>query len=101
MPNPLAVGLFRLPDKALADQRRRIRLEIALRANREGYALLDTFDASGSPHGLDDALNTIRVLAEQQELHAILIHGDLDPGKVDDLARVHALMTIRVLDPQS
>jgi hypothetical protein len=76
-------------------------MEIAVRANREGYALLDTFDVSGSAHGLDDALNAIRVLAEQQDLHAILIHGDLDPDKVDDLARVYALMTIRILASDS
>jgi len=101
MPNPLAIGLFQLPENALADQRRRIRIEIALRANREGYALLETFDTSGSPGGLDDALDAIRALAENHDIHALLLHGDLDQAKVEDLAYTYTLVTLRVPDPRT
>jgi hypothetical protein len=99
MPNPLAVGLFHLPDSALADRRRQARIDIALRANREGYALLETFDASGPEHHLDDALDAIRALADHHDIHAILIYGDLDPGKLEDLAYSHTLVTLRVPEP--
>ena len=96
MPHPLAVGLFHLPANALAGRRRRARIEIALRANREGYALLDTFDTSGPEHGQDDALNAVRVLTEHHDLHAVLLLGDLDQAKVDDLVIEHSLITLRV-----
>jgi hypothetical protein len=99
MPNPLAVGLFHLPENVLADRRRKVRIEIALRANREGYALLETFDASGSAHGLDDALDAIRVLAKHHDIHAVLTLGDLDAAKMEDLAYAHTLVTLQVPEP--
>ena len=98
MPNPLAVGLFQLPETALADRRRRVRIEIALRANREGYALLETFDTGASAHGLDDAIDAIRVLAGHHDIHALLVLGDLDQVKIEDLAYAHTLVTLRVFE---
>jgi hypothetical protein len=71
-------------------------MEIALRANREGYALLDTFDTSGPQHDQDDALNAVRVLSERNDIHAVLLLGDLDQAKVDNLVIEHSLITLRV-----
>jgi hypothetical protein len=100
MPNPLAVGLFHLPENALADRRRRVRIEIALRANREGYALLETFDTNGSDHGLVDALDAIRALADHHDVHALLILGPVDQQKVEDLAYTHTLIILPVPVPE-
>jgi hypothetical protein len=100
MPNPLAVGLFQLPENALADRRRRVRIEIALRANREGYALLETFDTNGSTHGLADALDAIRALAGHHDVHALLVLGQLDQQKIEDLAYTHTLIILPVTEPK-
>ncbi len=100
MPNPLAVGLFHLPKNVLADRRRRVRIEIALRANREGYALLETFDTSESAQSLDDALDAIRALARHHDIHAVLTLGELDPAKLEDLAYAHTLVTLQVAEPR-
>ena len=96
MTYPLAVGLLSLPG-ALHHRRRRARLQIALRAHDEGYALLETVDASAPLIGLDGALEAIGQLSEQHDVRAVLVLG-LDREQVVDVAGRHGLVTVPVAE---
>jgi hypothetical protein len=99
MPHPLAVGLFRVPPGASDQQRRRARIEIALCAGTEGYALMETFDLDDSLRGEDETLQSVRALGERHALHALIVAGPLNPAdrsRVDDLADELQLISVRV-----
>lgn len=95
MPHPLAVGVLCLPG-ALADRRRRARLQIALRAHDEGYALLETVDASAPFIGMDGAMAALTQLSQQHDVRAVLVLGGVDADSVDAVARDYHLVTVSV-----
>lgn len=96
MPHPLAVGLFQAPLGASDQQRRRARIEIALCANSEGYALLDTFDLDDSLRGPDETLQAVRAIGQRHDLHALIVAGPVDRERIDELADELRLITVRV-----
>ena len=96
MPHPLAVGLFRVRPGATDQRRRRTRIEIALCAGSEGYALLDTFDLDDSLRGEEETLQAVRALGERHALHALIVAGPVDRTRIDDLADALQLICIRV-----
>jgi hypothetical protein len=96
MPYPLAVGIFQLDKHATAEQRRRARIEVALCASREGYALLDTYDMGSRLRGGEDTLDAIRSLTERHNIHAMIVVGEVDLTRVNDLADERRLITVRV-----
>ncbi|MBT0772135.1 hypothetical protein KIH74_24540 [Kineosporia sp. J2-2] len=96
MPHPLAVGLFRFDTGTSDLRRRRARIEIALCAGAEGYALLDTFDLNGSLHGEEETLQAVRALAARHALHALIVAGPVDRDGIDGLADELRLITVRV-----
>jgi hypothetical protein len=101
MPHPLAVGLFQLAKNAPAERRRRARIEIALCASREGYALLDTFDMDSRLRGGEETLDAIRSLADRHDIHAVIVVGEVDQSKVNELADERQLITVRVPIPKT
>ncbi len=96
MPHPPAVGLFRAPPGASDQQRRRARIEIALCAGSEGYALLDTFDLADSLRGVDETLQAVRSLGQRHGLHALIVAGPVERDRIDELADEMQLITVRV-----
>lgn len=96
MPHPLAVGLFRAPAGSPDQQRRRARIEIALCAGSEGYALLETFDLDDILRGTEESLQAVRELGERHRLHALIVAGPVDRTQVDALADELQLITVRV-----
>jgi hypothetical protein len=101
MPYPLAVGIFQLAKDATPERRRRARIEIGLCASREGYALLDTFDMGSRLRGGEDTLNAIRSMTERHNIHAVIVVGDVDLARVNELADERRLITVRVPVPKS
>jgi hypothetical protein len=101
MPYPLAVGIFQLSRDAPTEDRRRARIEIGLCASREGYALLDTFDMGSWLRGGEDTLDAIRSLTDRHDLHAVIVIGNVDQQKVNDLADERRLITVRVPVPKA
>ena len=95
MPHPLAVGVLCLPG-ALVDRRRRAKLQIALRAHVEGYALLETVDASAPLIGMDGAIEALAQLSRQHDVRAVLVLGGVDTAGMDAVAREHHLVTVTV-----
>jgi hypothetical protein len=96
MAHSLAVGLFRVPPGSSDQLRRRARIEIALCAGSEGYALLDTFDLDDSLRAEDETLQVVRALGEQHPLHALIVAGPVQREGIDDLADDLRLITVRV-----
>lgn len=96
MPHPPAVGLFRVPPGSSDQQRRRARIEIALCAGAEGYALLDTFDLDDSLRGEEETLETVRSLGRRHGLHALIVAGPVARERIDELADEMRVITVRV-----
>ncbi|GAB3239147.1 hypothetical protein [Kineosporia babensis] len=96
MPHPPAVGLFRAAPGASDQQRRRARIEIALCAGAEGYALLETFDLADSLRDEDETLQAVRALGNKHGLHALIVAGPLERTRIDELADELQLITVRV-----
>jgi hypothetical protein len=59
---------------------------MALRANEEGYALIDTFEIDGRPVRDDSTLQALEELAERLEASALLVSGVVDRQRVDGIA---------------
>ncbi|MDP9827587.1 hypothetical protein [Kineosporia succinea] len=96
MAHSLAVGLFRVRPGATEAHRRRARIEIALCAGSEGYALLDTFDLDDTLRAESETLEVVRALGEKHRLHALIVAGPLERAGIDELADDLRLITVRV-----
>lgn len=88
----LAVGLF-ISDGQSAP--REARLQVALWAAREGYALAEAFAVMPGA-GADDAYVAVEELAVCLDAQAVLVLGDVDRPRVETLAERARLMVLRV-----
>jgi hypothetical protein len=97
-PRPLAIGLLHLPEGAAAAKRTRARVALALRANAEGYALLETFEFG--VRGLRDDLQfqAVEDLAARLDVQALIVGGAVDGERVEKLAEQWRLLVMRKTD---
>ena len=85
-PRPLAVGLVHQPVSALPTERKQARIALALHANHEGYALVETFEVGDSPSRDAATLLALEELAQRMEATAVIVSGDVDREKVEAIA---------------
>lgn len=85
-PRPLALGLLHLADGTTGPERARVRVAVALRANREGYALVDIVELPTSVAPDDPRLETIAQLASHLDIQALIVDGVGDAEPLLDLA---------------
>lgn len=92
-PRPLAVavvGTIGGSDRARLDRR----LAVALRANEEGYALLEMFEVNGTREGDDVACRALELLAGRYDIQALICAGPVDRGRLAELAATLRLVVI-------
>jgi hypothetical protein len=83
---PLAVGLVQTSPDVAPAARRQLRIAVALFANDEGYALVETFEIDGRPVHDDAAFEALEELSVRLDADALLVVGLLDRTRVDSLA---------------
>ena len=93
-PRPLAIGILGLPH-ATDRQVREARIRLALTANAEGYALLETFQLTGIRRTDDSLYATIEALASRLEAMAVLLSGDVDQGRIEGIAERVRLTVVK------
>ena len=71
---------------ALPTERRQARVALALYANDESYALVETFEVDGSTARDAATLLALEELAARVEATAVIVSGDVDREKVEAIA---------------
>jgi hypothetical protein len=95
-PRPLAIGILGLSWRAREQQQREARIAIALRANVEGYALLETFQLTGTTGGDENVYDVVEALARRLDATAVVLRGQVDLHRVDVLAERARLTVVRL-----
>lgn len=85
-PRGLLIGLLRVGFDARPCQIQEARLQLALRANDDGYALLETFHVIGDPMKDEGPTPRFEALAQRFDADALLIVGTLDRERAEDIA---------------
>jgi hypothetical protein len=98
-PRPLAIGLLYLPEGTGTAERSRARVALALRANDEGYALLETLEFGVS--GLRDDLQfqAVEALAARLDVQALIVSGAVNLERVEKLAELWRLVVVDINNP--
>ena len=96
---PVAVGLVRHPPGTGDARRRRVRIEQALRADEEGYALADIVEIDDVILREDGALLVVEGMAVRFDAYAVLVTGAVDRARVEDLAERLRLLLVDVPEP--
>jgi len=94
-PRPLAVGLVHQPVSALPSERKQARIDLALHANAEGYALVETFEVDDSATRNAATLLALEELAQRVEAVALIVSGDVDREKVEAIAEWVRMVVIQ------
>jgi hypothetical protein len=84
---PLALGLIQVPEGSWETATRsQARIALALRANKEGYALVETLEVG--VNGLKDNAQfaTLEELAVRLDAEALLVSGEVDEERVEEMA---------------
>ena len=90
---PMAVGLLQVGTNASEASRRQRRVALAVHADQEGYALVETFEIDGRPVRDDSVLQALEGLASSLDVDALLTSGVIDRVRVEHLAdRVRLLV---------
>lgn len=85
-PRPLLIGVVQIPDGLNVRQWRDRRLTLSLRANEEGYALLELFEVSGVPAIDESVYVAIELIATRIEVAAIMTLGLVAAHRVEGIA---------------
>lgn len=83
---PLALGLLHVAPGTPAAARTGDRVALALRANNEGYALVETLEFGTSTLKDDLQFNALEDLAAHLDAHALVVAGPLDVARVHEVA---------------
>lgn len=83
---PLALGLLHVAPGTPAAARTRARVALALRANRDGYALAETLEFGTSTLKDNLQYNALEDLATRLDAHALIVAGPLDVRRVHEIA---------------
>lgn len=100
-PRPLALGLLHLAPRTPPAARTTARVDIALRANRNGYALVETFEFGTSTLMDDLQLRDVEELAERLDVHALVTAGPVDHERVAKIADRLRLVIVPCVDPDT
>jgi hypothetical protein len=83
---PLALGLLHVAPGTPTAARTRARVALALRANRDGYALAETLEFGTSTLKDDLQYDALEDLAARLDAHAFIVAGPLDVNRVHKIA---------------
>lgn len=94
---PLALGLLQVPEgeweTATLSQ---ARIAVALQANAEGYALVETLEVGVNGLKDDAQFATLEELAVRLDAEALLVSGQVDEERVQEMAGRLRLMVVAV-----
>jgi hypothetical protein len=93
-PRPLCIGIVQVAASLTRAQRAQARIDLALRANEEGYALLETFEVDLGPSRDDATYAGVERLAEQVDAQALVVSGAVDRARVEEMAERVRLMVV-------
>ena len=98
---PLALGLIQLgliqvPEGTRGTARSAARIALALRANEEGYALVETLEVGGNGLKDDAQFQALEELAVRLDIEALLVSGPVDEAWVEELAGRLRLVVVSV-----
>ena len=83
---PLAVGLLRVGVDQRSDEVRRTKVELALLASTEGYALIETFEFHQALHSEQAVLDVVEQFAIHWDADCLLVRGLGVSRRVAELA---------------
>jgi hypothetical protein len=83
---PLALGLLHIAPGTPAGARTRARVALALRANRDGYGLVETLEFGTSTLKDNLQFDSLEDLATRLDAQALVIAGPLDAGRIHEIA---------------
>lgn len=83
---PLALGLLQVAPGTPAAARTRARVALVLRANRDGYGLVEILEFGASTVRDDLQFHALADLATRLDAHALVVAGPLDMGRVHEIA---------------
>ena len=95
---PIAVGLLRVGPTQSHDQVGRARVELALLASAEGYALIETFEIRKALHSEEAVLVALEQFAIHWDADALLVRGLSGSAAVAELAERARLLVHEVPD---
>jgi hypothetical protein len=98
-PRPLALGLLHVATGTPPAARTQARVDIALHSNRNGYALVETFEFGTSTLTDDLQLRDLEELAERLDVHALVTAGPVDHDRVAKIADRLRLVIVPCVDP--
>jgi hypothetical protein len=94
---PLALGLIQVPEGAWETATRsQARIALALQANKEGYALIETLEVGVNGLKDDAQFATLEELAVRLNVEALLVSGPVDGARVEELAGRLRLVVVAV-----
>ena len=98
-PRPLALGLLHVAAGTPPTARTQARVDIALRANRVGYALVETFEFGTNALTDDLQLRGVEEWAERLDVHALMTAGPVDHDRVAKIADRLRLVIVPCVGP--
>jgi hypothetical protein len=93
---PIAIGLIAYPAETTERGKRELRVQVGVRANAEGYALIESFELTGSPLRDGWTYDTFSELAERHDAHAVIVLGQVDRARVDAVAEQVRMVVVTV-----
>lgn len=85
-PRPVALAIVHVPEHLTDREKRRARVALALYANREGYALAETFEIHPYRFGETAVLDSFESLAERLDASHVIVVGDVDLARIEEIA---------------
>lgn len=98
---PLALGLLHVAPGMPAGARAKARVALALRANRDGYGLVETLEFGTSTLKDDLQFNALEDLATRLDAHALVVAGPLNMGRIHEIADRLRLVVVEHNDTAS
>jgi hypothetical protein len=91
----MAVGVFGTVAQLRRAGRADARIHLALRANEEGYALLETFEVNGNPVKDEVTYLAVEALSRRVDAAALLISGLVDEARLETIAADVRMVIVR------
>ena len=99
-PRPVALAILHMTEHLTDVEKRRARVALALHANDEGYALVETFEIDPHRFQLPAVLDAFESLAERLNASHAIVVGDIDLERVEEIA-ARVRMTVERLPAQA
>jgi hypothetical protein len=94
---PLALGLIHVPEGSWETATRsQARIALALQANKEGYALVETLEVGVNGLKDDAQFATLEELVVRLDAEALLVSGQVDDERVQEMAGRLRLVVVAV-----